>query len=630
MNAGLAGTGSCQAQVKWAVKQCKVTFDAEKLCSPLSIQEANSKKPDISLNLRTVADDLVSDLRLSARDAEQLTLKTRRKEQLNWNPIELIAEEMYEDQANPGKFLDLETLTIWLAGRAQQQYVRIDPLKIDAVLVTRVMSHEFAQRHQILALETRDDEVVVVSAQPYVHAWEATIEQSQPGKVLTRVIANPADIRRYTTEFYTMARSVNKATAAGLSSSSLTNLEQMLELGQIDQMEANDAHIVNIVDWLLNYAFTQRASDIHLEPRREKGRVRFRIDGVLHLVYEVPSPVMTAVISRLKTLGRMDVAEKRRPQDGRLKTKTVEAHEVELRLSTLPTAHGEKMVMRIFDPDILLKSFEQLGLANDDYARWESMVGNPNGIVLVTGPTGSGKTTTLYTSLKHLATEDVNVCTIEDPIEMVEPSFNQMQVQHNINLNFADGVRALLRQDPDIIMVGEIRDLETAEMAIQAALTGHLVISTLHTNDAPSAITRLLELGVAPYLIKATVLGIMAQRRVRTLCNNCKHHGDPDPDGWKAVTSPWKMKMPLHMYHPVGCLDCRDTGYMGRQGIYELLPMTDTIKELLDDEAEIGKLRLAGMKEGMKTLRLSGAMKVANGETTIAEVLRVAPFSGTQ
>ncbi len=630
VNAGLAGAGGCPAQVKWAVKQCKVRSDAAKLCITLSIQEANSKKPDISLNLRTVADDLVSDLRLSARDAEQLTLKTRRKEQLNWNPIELIAEEMYEDQANPGKFLDLETLTIWLAGRAQQQYVRIDPLKIDAVLVTRVMSHEFAQRHQILALETRDDEVVVVSAQPYVHAWEATIEQSQPGKVLTRVIANPADIRRYTTEFYTMARSVNKATAAGLSSSSLTNLEQMLELGQIDQMEANDAHIVNIVDWLLNYAFTQRASDIHLEPRREKGRVRFRIDGVLHLVYELPSPVMTAVISRLKTLGRMDVAEKRRPQDGRLKTKTVEAHEVELRLSTLPTAHGEKMVMRIFDPDILLKSFEQLGLANDDYARWESMVGNPNGIVLVTGPTGSGKTTTLYTSLKHLATEDVNVCTIEDPIEMVEPSFNQMQVQHNINLNFADGVRALLRQDPDIIMVGEIRDLETAEMAIQAALTGHLVISTLHTNDAPSAITRLLELGVAPYLIKATVLGIMAQRLVRTLCNNCKHHGDPDPDGWKAVTSPWKMKMPLHMYHPVGCLDCRDTGYMGRQGIYELLPMTDTIKELLDEEAEIGKLRLAGMKEGMKTLRLSGAMKVANGETTIAEVLRVAPFSGTQ
>ena len=596
----------------------------------MSLQEANARKPDISLNLRSIADDLVRDGRLSEQDSEQVGMKTRRKDQLTWNPIELIAEDLFEDQANPGRNLDLEALTRWLAEQAKQAYVRIDPLKIDSTVVTRVMSYEFAQRHQILALEVKDDEIVVVSAQPYVHAWEATIEQSQPGKILTRVIANPADIRRYTTEFYTMARSVNKATAAGLKSSSLTNLEQMLELGQIDQMEANDAHIVNIVDWLLNYAFQQRASDIHLEPRRDKGRVRFRIDGVLHLVYELPAPVMTAVVSRLKTLGRMDVAEKRRPQDGRLKTKTADQHEVELRLSTLPTAHGEKMVMRIFDPDILLKTFEQLGLANDDYERWESMVQNPNGIVLVTGPTGSGKTTTLYSSLKHLATSDVNVCTIEDPIEMVEPAFNQMQVNPAIDLTFADGVRALLRQDPDIIMVGEVRDLETAEMAIQAALTGHLVISTLHTNDAPSAITRLLELGVAPYLIKATVLGVMAQRLVRTLCEKCKSQGDPDPDGWKLLTEPWKMKMPVRMSHPVGCLDCRDTGYMGRQGIYELLKMTDPVKELLEADADIGRLRLTGMKEGMKTLRLSGAMKVAAGDTTIAEVLRVAPFSGTQ
>ena len=499
----------------------------------MSIQEVNTKKPDISLNLRTVADELIDDGRLSSADADQLGMKTRRKEQLNWNPLELIAEENFDDLKNPGRSLDLEALTIWLAERAKQQYIRIDPLKIDSVVVTRVMSYEFAQRHQILALEVKDDEVVVVSAQPYIHSWETTIEQSLPGKILTRVVANPSDIRRCTTEFYTMARSVNKANASGLQTSSLSNLEQMLELGQIDQMEANDAHIVNIVDWLLNYAFTQRASDIHLEPRRDKGRVRFRIDGVLHLVYELPAPVMTAVISRLKTLGRMDVAEKRRPQDGRLKTKMPDQHEVELRLATLPTAHGEKMVMRIFDPDILLKTFEQLGLANDDYARWENMVSNPNGIVLVTGPTGSGKTTTLYTSLKHLATSEVNVCTIEDPIEMVEPSFNQMQVQHNIDLTFADGVRALLRQDPDIIMVGEIRDLETAEMAIQAALTGHLVISTLHTNDAPSAITRLLEIGVAPYLIKATVLGIMAQRLVRTLCPACKSPGESDVEGWK-------------------------------------------------------------------------------------------------
>jgi general secretion pathway protein E len=283
----------------------------------VSLQESNTRKPDISLSLRTVADDLVADGRLSPGDSEQLSLKTRRKEQLNWNPVELIAEEMLDDQNKPGRSLDLESLTIWLAEKAKQQYVRIDPLKIDSIVVTRIMSYEFAQRHQILALDVKEDEVVIASAQPYIHAWEETIEQSLPGKILTRVIANPADIRRCTTEFYTMARSVNKANASGLNTSSLSNLEQMLELGQIEQMEANDAHIVNIVDWLLNYAFTQRASDIHLEPRRDKGRVRFRIDGVLHLVYELPAPVMTAVVSRLKTLGRMDVAEKRRPQDGR-------------------------------------------------------------------------------------------------------------------------------------------------------------------------------------------------------------------------------------------------------------------------------------------------------------------------
>ena len=596
----------------------------------MSVQENSGYKPDISLNLRSVLNDLVADGRLSVDDADQLSLKTRSKEQLNWHPLELIAEELPSDVKNPDRNLDLETLTLWLCEKSNQPYKRIDPLKIDSQVVTKVMSAEFARRHQILAIDVLDEEIIIVSAQPYVSAWEATISQSQPGKVISRMIANPADIRQYTNEFYTMARSVNKATAQGLDASSLTNLEQLLELGQLDAMDSNDSHIVNIVDWLLGYAFMQRASDIHLEPRRDKGKIRFRIDGVLHTVYELPPPVMTAVTSRLKTLGRMDVAEKRRPQDGRLKTKTQDAHEIELRLSTLPTAHGEKMVMRIFDPDILLKTFAELGLTDEDYSRWEGMVKNPNGIVLVTGPTGSGKTTTLYTSLKQLATSEVNVCTIEDPIEMVEPSFNQMQVHAAIGLNFADGIRALLRQDPDIIMIGEIRDLETAEMAIQSALTGHLVLSTLHTNDAPSAVTRLLEIGVAPYLIKATVLGIMAQRLVRTLCQHCKAPGDLDPDGWKVLTTPWKVKMPSQMYQPVGCLECRETGFMGREGIYELLPMTDTIKRFIQADTEIGKLRVSAMKEGMKTLRLSGAQKVAAGETTVAEVLRVAPFTGME
>ena len=591
-------------------------------------KDSRVNKPDITLNVRSVINDLVADGRLSLNDAEAISMKSRAKHQLTWHPLELIAEEEPLDQKNPGKLLDLETLTLWLCGRSKQAYKRIDPLKIDAAVVTRLMSAEFAKRHGVLPLEILEDEIVIASAQPYVSGWEATLLQSQPGKVLTRVIANPADIRRYTTEFYQMAKSVSQANVQGLSA--LTNLEQMLELGHVDAMEANDAHIVNIVDWLLGYAFNQRASDIHLEPRREKGRIRFRIDGVLHLVYELPAPVMTAVTSRLKTLGRMDVAEKRRPQDGRLKTKTQDGHEVELRLSTLPTAFGEKMVMRIFDPDILLKTFAQLGLANDDFDRWTAMVANANGIVLVTGPTGSGKTTTLYSSLKQLATGDVNVCTIEDPIEMVEPAFNQMQVQANIDLHFADGVRALLRQDPDIIMVGEIRDLETAEMAVQAALTGHLVISTLHTNDAPSAITRLLELGIAPYLIKATLLGVMAQRLVRILCPHCKVAAPTDPDGWRSLTTPWKMSPPAVAFQPVGCIECRETGFLGREGIYELLPITDKLKPLVVAGAEIGKLRKSAMREGMKTLRLSGAMKVAAGLTTIAEVMRVAPYSGTE
>lgn len=588
------------------------------------------KKPDITLNLRGVIDDLVADGRLARKDADKLTVMSRSQEQINWHPIEIIAEELYPDQMAANTVLGIESLTQWLCNKAGQVYYRIDPLKIDTQAVTKVMSAAFAKRHDILALEVNEDEVIVASAQPFVHAWESTIEQSQKGRVITRVIANPAEIRRYTLEFYTIARSVSKAVASGLTTARLGNLEQMLELGQLQSPDANDSHIVNVVDWLLQYAFDQRASDIHLEPRREKGGVRFRIDGVLHTVYELPAQVMTAVIARIKILGRMDVAEKRRPQDGRLKTKTLESQEVELRLSTLPTAFGEKMVMRIFDPEILLKSFAALGLGKEEFDRWQRLVSNPNGIVLVTGPTGSGKTTTLYSSLKQLATEEVNVCTIEDPIEMVEDSFNQMQVQHNIGLSFADGVRALLRQDPDIIMVGEIRDLETAEMAIQSALTGHLVISTLHTNDAPSAITRLLELGVAPYLLKATILGIMAQRLIRLLCPHCKTMEDVDLDGWGMMTAPWKMKPPKKIYAPVGCLECRDTGYLGRAGIYEILPMTDSLKLLVGESTDIGKIRVQAMKEGMRTLRLSGAQKVGSGITTIQEVLRVAPVSGTQ
>ncbi|MNC29050.1 Type II secretion system protein E [compost metagenome] len=355
--------------------------------------------------------------------------------------------------------------------------------------------------------------------------------------------------------------------------------------------------------------------------------MRFRIDGVLHNVYQFPPQVTMAIVSRLKSLGRMNVAEKRKPQDGRVKTKAPDGGEIELRLSTLPTAFGEKLVMRIFDPEVLLKGFDQLGFSADDLKRWRSMTGQPNGIILVTGPTGSGKTTTLYTTLKQLATEEVNVCTIEDPIEMIEPAFNQMQVQHNIELSFASGVRALMRQDPDIIMVGEIRDLETAEMAIQAALTGHLVLSTLHTNDAPSAITRLLELGVPHYLIKATVLGVMAQRLVRTLCPHCKAPHTIEAGDWQELTRPWNAPPPASAMRAVGCNECRDTGYRGRAGVYEILLLSESVKQHIQADTDLPALRRQAFKEGMRSLRLSGAQKIASGQTTVEEILRVTPQS---
>jgi len=586
--------------------------------------------PERLLDLRGVLDELIRAKMVSQREAEDILIAPRTQKQLHMHPLELIAEREIDDPARPGKKLELDQLTHWLCELSGQPYYRIDPLKVNVNKSTEVMSYAFAQRHNILAVEVREEDIVIASTQPFMSAWEGMLTQTLRGRRIERVVTNPQDLTRYMLEFYTMARSVAKASDAGLEVSSITNFEQLLELGQMKSPDANDAHIVNIVDWLLQYAFDQRASDIHIEPRREKGHVRFRIDGVMHHVYELPPAVNAAVTSRLKILGRMDVAEKRRPQDGRVKTKSPDGNEVELRLSTLPTAFGEKMVLRIFDPDVLLRSFQELGLAGDDNQRWQTMVGASNGIVLVTGPTGSGKTTTLYSSLKQLATPQVNVCTIEDPIEMVEPSFNQMQVHHNIKLSFAAGVRSLLRQDPDIIMIGEIRDLETAEMAIQAALTGHLVISTLHTNDAPSAVTRLIDLGVAPYLIKATVIGVMAQRLVRTLCPHCKEAESVDVEAWNLLTKPFKARPPQQLMKPVGCLECRDTGYLGRMGVYEIMPLTEPLRELISANTDIDTLRRQGIKDGMRTLRLSGAQKVGAGLTTIAEVLRVTPASQLQ
>jgi general secretion pathway protein E len=584
----------------------------------------SAQRSNVALDLKGFLNGLFASGRISQEDLEFVINNRRKPEERDHHVLHYLADLELEDKLSAGRVLDIESLTMELSKQCGQDYHRIDPLKIDVAEVTQVMSFAFAKRHKILVVAVTAFQVTVACAEPYINSWETDLSHTSQKKI-KRVVANPVEIERVTTEFYSLSSSIRGASASGTHNKGIGNLEQMLELGKLKDPEANDQHIVNVVDWILQYAFEQRASDIHIEPRREQGNVRFRIDGVLYTVYALPMQVLSAVTSRLKILGRMNVAEKRRPQDGRIKTKSPKGNEVELRLSTLPTAFGEKLVMRIFDPEVLLKPFEELGLAYDDLARWNNIISNNHGIVIITGPTGSGKTTSLYSTLKSLATEEVNVCTIEDPIEMVEDSFNQMQVQENIDLNFADGVKALLRQDPDIIMIGEVRDLATAEMAIQAALTGHLVFTTLHTNDAPSAITRLLELGVPSYLIKATVVGVMAQRLVRVLCPHCKQKVDVKQEVWDSITLPWKVKLPNSAAESVGCLECRNTGYRGREGIYEVMPFTETLQEFTENKADLPGLRKQAYKEGMLSLRLSGAQKVAAGTTTVNEILRVSP-----
>lgn len=528
--------------------------------------------------------------------------------------------------ARTGKTLDTEMLTEWLAKRVGLGYLRIDPLKVDVGRVSDVMSINYAERRRSLPLQVGLNEIVVATSEPYDVAWVPEIE-AHTRKAIRLVVSNPLDLAKFTTEFYTLSRSVRNAVKTGEMASS-ASFEQLVELGRSNkQLDANDQGVVQVVDWLWQYAFDQRASDIHLEPRRDLAVIRFRIDGVMHTVYQLPPGVMSAMIARVKLLGRMDVVERRRPLDGRIKTRNPQGDEVEMRLSTLPTAFGEKMVMRIFDPDTTVKKLDALGFGTHDAQRWEALTARAHGIILVTGPTGSGKTTTLYSTLKRLATDEVNVCTIEDPIEMIQPAFNQTQVQPTLDLGFAEGLRALMRQDPDIIMVGEIRDLETAEMAIQAALTGHLVFSTLHTNDAASAITRLVDLGVPPYLIGATVIGVLAQRLVRTLCVSCKQPDEATTaDTLNGFVKPWTLNGKVRAYKPVGCLECRMTGYRGRAGLYELLDVTDTARNTVSPVPDISALRRQAVKDGMRPLRLAGAMKIAEGVTTIEEVLRSTPL----
>ncbi|NRT57195.1 GspE/PulE family protein [Sphaerotilus uruguayifluvii] len=582
-------------------------------------------EPGGPLTWRQMLGWLVEDGRVRPDEAVQLAQRLGAGDSAQHPLVRLAGASLVD--ARDGRALDLEALTRWLAQRAGLAYLRIDPLKVDVARVTEVMSAGYAERRRVLPVQVGATEVVVATAEPFVTDWVDEIAR-HTRRTVRRVVSSPLELARYTTEFYQLARSVRAAQKTGEVSASV-NFEQLVELGKHRQLDANDQGVVQVVDWLWTYAFEQRASDIHLEPRREQCLIRLRIDGVLHTAYQLPQTVMAAVTARIKLLARMDVIERRRPQDGRIKTRSPRGDEIEMRLSTLPTAFGEKLVMRIFDPETAVQPVEALGFGAADAARWQRLVAQPHGIVLVTGPTGSGKTTTLYATLRALATDEVNVCTIEDPIEMIEPAFNQTQVQAAVELDFASGLRTLMRQDPDIIMVGEIRDLATAEMAVQAALTGHLVFSTLHTNDAASAVTRLLDLGVPAYLIGATLSGVLAQRLVRRLCPDCRA---PDaalaPEllqaalGRLPVLEPGE---PLRPMRPVGCPACRQTGYRGRLGLFELLEVDAAVRSAIGAEPDLARLRRAGLAGGLQPLRRAGLRLVAQGQTTLDEVLRSTP-----
>ncbi|SPL71198.1 GspE/PulE family protein [Acinetobacter stercoris] len=581
---------------------------------------------NFQIDLSWCLEQLCVDGLISERDRLLIKTTQRRKDQYLWHPLQWIASFKLEDFQAKRSILTLTFLCEWLAMKSDMDFYVLDPLKVDVAALTQVMSHEFAVKNHLLAVDVQQAQVIIGTDQPFLIEWISNLEQSLFPKKIKCVLLSPEQLQRYQAEFYQVSRAVifSEKNQIRLNEK---GVEALLQLGDQQNPDANDQHIVKLLDWILQFAFEQNASDIHIEPAKEQGKIRFRIDGVLHNIYKMPANTLTAVISRVKILGRMNVAEKRKPQDGRLKTRTPKGQETELRLSTLPTAFGEKLVMRIFDPEVLVRNFKELGFDEQLLKKWQNLTKHSHGILLVTGPTGSGKTTTLYSSLKQLATDQVNVCTIEDPIEMLEPSFNQMQVNPAIDLDFADGIRALMRQDPDIIMVGEIRDQDTANMAIQAALTGHLVLSTLHTNDAPSSLPRLHDLGVQPFLSAATILGILAQRLVRKLCPHCKQKIPINSLQWQSLTFDYVVKMPNEVFQAVGCEKCRNTGYLGRIGIYQLMPISLHTKQLISQNAPLDHLSLQAKQEGIEPLRIAGARKVLAGITTLEEVLRVVPLN---
>jgi len=539
--------------------------------------------------------------------------------------IDIIESLRITSQKNDGKVITSDTIMSAVASHLNMPFLKIDPLKLDYEVVTQIISKPYAIKHQIVPIALSGNILTVATSDPFDMEAVDWIERVTGHKVEVAVTTK-ADILKIIAEFFGFKSAITSANAEFNVITDLGNLEQFVNMKSITELEATDQHIVNAVEYLLHYAYSSRASDIHIEPKRDFSLIRFRIDGILHNIHKIPKAVHPPIISRIKTLARMDIAEKRKPQDGRIKT-AHEGKEVELRISTLPVAFGEKVVVRIFDPVVLMKDVEQLGFYPKETKLVNSFIANTNGIILSTGPTGSGKTTTLYSLLKILSTSEVNVSTIEDPIEMVYEGFNQTAVHPQIDLTFANCLRTILRQDPDIIMVGEIRDLETAENAIQAALTGHLVLSTLHTNDAPSSITRLIDLGVQPFLINATVLGIIAQRLVRKVCDHCKEEYHITKDECYVLKIDYEKVKNYKVSLGRGCEECRGTGYLGRTGIFEVMEINEKIREEIHEKSSPLHIKKIAQSQGMSTLKDNAIRKLLQGITTVDEVLRVTGLS---
>jgi len=533
------------------------------------------------------------------------------------SPAQVICAFNLETPAT-GRILSEDAITQLIAQAANIEYIKIDPLKLELDTVTDQIPRAFALKNLVVPIDDNDGIVTMAVADPF-NIRPILDLQHALGIQIKRILASRSDILKLLEEFFGFQASMRAAQSEMGLSHELSNLEQLFKMRGRHEIESSDQHIISAVEFLLKYAFDQRASDIHIEPKRDKSTIRFRVDGILHNIHKIPKNLHPAIISRIKLLSRLDVAEKRRPQDGRIKTQHLNK-DIELRVSTLPVAFGEKVVIRIFDPDILMQKLERMGFYEREFALYSSFLQRPNGIILVTGPTGSGKTTTLYSSLRTLATPEVNIVTVEDPIEMVMEEFNQVGVQTAIGVTFGTVLRNILRQDPDILMIGEIRDHDTAENAVQAALTGHLVLSTLHTNDAPSSITRLLDLGVQAFLITSTITGIIAQRLVRTICRECK---------FERLLSTEEMDFLKleHKQYPVwegtGCDACRGTGYKGRTGIFEVLEFTDRLKATISEKTNMVEVYAAAKADGMVPLREVAIRKMLEGSTTFSEIVSV-------